>query len=650
MNRAGPSCEARRPLVNCAANRGERLQNASFLGRGTGPRHHGRNWVLISACLALAWFGLAGPSAAEDPGHSVRSAALAPAAAQAPEKLPQVLSQGDESLYREIFALQEQGRWQAADARIARLTDRRLLGHVMAQRYLHPTAYRSKYGELKEWLAHYADHPEAKRIYKLALKRRPANAERPRKPVLPGTRQSLGAIAGDTTYRSTKRLSKSEQRAARQLKRQVRRNVLRTRLTITEKLLEGSKARRLLDQVEIDDGLAQVAAAWFYYGNDAHAYRLASTAAGRSGAEVPLADWTAGLAAWRLGRIESATMHFERMARAPRLSDWNIAAGAYWAARGHLRLKQPERMSEWLAIAARHPRTFYGLMAQRALGVGPRFAFHTHDFGAETLGRLEATPATARALALVQVGQTRRAETELRRLAGRTDPAMTEGLLTLAERAHMPELAFRLGNSLAASDHGDAAGPALDAALYPIPPWRPASGFSVDRALIYAFIRQESGFNPTAKSPDGARGLMQLMPATASFVARDRGYRRSKRNELYDPATNLELGQRYLNHLLGNALVQGDLARLTTAYNGGPGNLQKWQRKMAFDGDPLMFIESLPSRETRLFIERVLTNLWIYRARLGQPTPSLDGIASGDWPYYVPLDVTTRELASNAPN
>jgi len=598
----------------------------------------------------LAWLGLAGPLAAHDPGHAVRSAALSPANVPVPPGLPRVLSENDEALYREIFALQEDGQWQAADARIRRLADRRLMGHVLAQRYLHPTAYRSKYLELKEWMAHYADHPEAGRIYKLALKRRPGNYKRPRTPELPGTKQSLEATSDDSPYRSTKRLSKSERRAAAQLKRQIRRNVLRTRLTITEKLLQGSKARRLFDQVEIDDGLSQVAAAWFYLGNDERAYRLAGAAAERSGVEVPLADWTAGLAAWRSGRIDTATKHFERLARSPRLSGWNVAAGAYWAARGHLRLRQPEQMSDWLAVAARYPRTFYGLMAQRALGIGPRFEFHAHDFGVETLARLEATPATARALALVQVGQRERAESELRRIAGRTDPATTDGLLTLAERAHMPELAFRLGNSLAASDRAEDAGGALDAALFPIPPWRPANGFAVDRALIYAFVRQESGFNPIAKSPDGARGLMQLMPATASFVARDRGYRRSKRNELYDPATNLELGQRYLSHLLEHALVQGDLARLTTAYNGGPGNLNKWQRKMAFDDDPLMFIESLPSRETRLFIERVLANLWIYRARLGQPTPSLDGIASGDWPYYVPLDVTTPELASNAPN
>ena len=71
---------------------------------------------------------------------------------------------------------------------------------------------------------------------------------------------------------------------------------------------------------------------------------------------------------------------------------------------------------------------------------------------------------------------------------------------------------------------------------------------------------------------------------------------------------------------------------------------------MNYDNDPLLFIESLPARETRLFIERVLTNLWIYRERLGQPAPSLDALAAGDWPSYKALDGKTSGVAQNGEN
>jgi len=561
--------------------------------------------------------------------------------------LPAVLSDTDVLLYRDIFSLQKQGKWKAADRRIATLADRRLLGHVLAQRYLHPTAYRSKYTELRDWLADYADHPDARQIYKLALKRRPANYKMPRAPIAPRFSTPPASASREGPYRSTKKLNRSDRRKARQIKRQIRRNVLRTRLTASEKLLASRKTKRLLDQVEIDDSYSDIAAAWFYYGEDQHAYDIADAAARRSGELAPMTHWSAGLAAWRLGRIEDSAWHFSRLALSDKVSRWNAAAGAYWAARASLRLRNPAGMSEWLTRAARYPRTFYGLMAQRALGQQPTFDFHVHALDSAALSRLESAPDAARAMALLQVGERRRAELELRRLNTWADVEFTSALLALAERAGMPELAFRIGRRLADSDHPVADSGALDVALYPIPPWQPRSGFTVDRALVYALIRQESGFNPTAKSPDGAQGLMQLLPSTASFIARDRRLRNRKSRQLYDPATNLDLGQRYIAHLLENPVVQGDLFRLTTAYNGGPGNLNKWQRRMDFQGDPLLFIESLPSRETRLFIERVLTNFWIYRMRLGQRVPSLDEIAAGDWPRYVALDREPRDLARN---
>ena len=115
-------------------------------------------------------------------------------------------------------------------------------------------------------------------------------------------------------------------------------------------------------------------------------------------------------------------------------------------------------------------------------------------------------------------------------------------------------------------------------ALYPIPDWRPAGGFKLDRAVIYAFMRQESRFNTRAKSRSGARGLMQLMPATASFIGRKR-YRGGRRELLYEPGLNIALGQKYIRHLFDQDQIQGDLALAAAGYNGGPGNLAKWLRR-----------------------------------------------------------------------
>jgi len=98
------------------------------------------------------------------------------------EELPAILSAADVSRYRVIFRLQKEGERKTADKIIRSLEDRILMGHVLAQRYLHPKKYRSKYTELKDWIDKYADHPEASRVYRLALKRRPKNWKLPKEP------------------------------------------------------------------------------------------------------------------------------------------------------------------------------------------------------------------------------------------------------------------------------------------------------------------------------------------------------------------------------------------------------------------------------------------------------------------------------------
>src|SRR3546814_2348649 len=145
-------------------------------------------------------------------------------------------------------------------------------------------------------------------------------------------------------------------------------------------------------------------------------------------------------------------------------------------------------------------------------------------FGEADMDLLVEVPATKGALALVEVGETARAEDELRRFIGKVPPALSHVLLALATEAHLSELAFRLGVRL-----HDSQGLRLDVALYPVPIWEPAGGYTIDRALMYAMMRQESGFRPEAKSTAGAPGLMQLMPRTAGHIAGKRLDRKSTR-------------------------------------------------------------------------------------------------------------------------
>ena len=350
--------------------------------------------------------------------------------------------------------------------------------------------------------------------------------------------------------------------------------------------------------------------------------------------------WTAGLSAWRLGDYEAAAAYFAAVAESDRASPWSAAAGAFWAGRSYLFGRRPDQVSPWLGIAADHPDTFYGLLARRILGLPMPFRWTLDEPDEAALRAVSSSPEGKRALALIDNAQYERAEQELRALVARGRPELAHGVMIVAANVGMADFAFRLQRTLL--PHGIA----FDSAAYPIPRWRPEGGFSTDRALIYALMRQESNFDPRAVSRAGARGVMQLMPATARYVARAAGL--AGVAHLSRPESNMALGQKYLKMLLADENVDGDLFRLAAAWNAGPGNLERWRRDPQTAKDPLLFIETIPSGETRTFIEHVLANLWIYRHRLGQSSPSLDSLAAGQWPGNDGDDRGPVEIAEHA--
>jgi soluble lytic murein transglycosylase-like protein len=371
---------------------------------------------------------------------------------------------------------------------------------------------------------------------------------------------------------------------------------------------------------------------------------LAATAANRSRDSVPGADWLAGLAAWRLGDFASSAKHFEELAISRTASTWEVSAGAFWAARANLKARHPERVNGLLSMAARNTRTFYGLLAARQLGMDVVFNWSmprtSHD--RQRVARL---PGVRRALALSAAGQDGLAGQEIRQLYLHAGDDVAAQLLALASRLNAPAAAMQLGQHWQTSR-----GRNFDGALYPVPKWEPNGGFTVDRALVFAFMRQESAFDTKAKSRSGAAGLMQLMPVTASAIGQDSTLLASNSERLYTPEFNIDLGQRYLQKLLEADGIRGNLLLLAASYNAGPSAVRRWLANIRHDRDPLLFLESIPSHETRYFVERIAANFWIYEERLGQDTPTLDTLAGGKWPYYVAQDDAALSVADDEPN
>ena len=555
-------------------------------------------------------------------------------------RLPGLLNRGDVERYRKIFELQDAQEWAAADRVIAGLADPILLGHVLHQRFLHPTGYQTSYQELYDWLEAYGDHPEAARIYRLAVKKQPAGADAPRQP-------RSGYLRGDGEFG----YAASPPLPSRNLSDE-QRQLVEERLTLIRSLIskgEADAARDLLSTQELRDWLTapeydamrvRVARAYFAIANDKEALRIAERATKRSGDLVPESYWTAGLAAWRLGEIERAAGHFEPLANAEAAATDLIAGGAYWAARANGVLRRPLVINEMLRIAANYPRTMYGMLALRSLFDKPDFRWEAPRLSTSTVQALMRAPAIRRAIALGEIGRKELAEDELRTLYPRVDPQVAPTLLLVAEKLSLAGLEIRIGSQLVAAN-----GSRHDRSLYPIPNWSPESGFMVDRALVFALVRQESVFQTDAKSPAGARGLMQIMPGTATYIDGDERYHGQSADKLYTPALNLELGQKYIRHLLELDDVGGNLIFMLAAYNAGPGRLQNWLQQLDYRQDPLLFIESVPVHETRRYIRRVLANLWTYRSRLGQRPTSLDQLATGRWAFYRDLDADTDKLA-----
>lgn len=544
--------------------------------------------------------------------------------------LPRPLAAADVDQYKKIFQYQRVDDWAAADQAIRGLKDRRLLGHILAERYLHKN-YKTTYSELATWLAEYGDHADAPSLYRMALKRQPKGAKPPTKPT--GTAFNA-AWQGDDNGGATPVIVGLPDLPADQMKRAAAlKDTIRSRLragdSVGAETHLSTRDARLFSDAELDQLKSEIAAAHFVNGQEGRALALAAPAAERSGKLLPRAHWTAGLAAWRLRNLDSARRHFEALAVLPGASGWDLAAGAYWAGRVHLRAGRPQMVNQWLQIAAEQPRTFYGQLARRSLGLPSGFNFTPPDLNDENINQFNRLPAGARMFALIQIGESARAEAELKRLYMMVPADRREGLLLIAMRANMPALAMRLGR-----EQGEALGLPLDGALYPIPKWRPAKGFEVDPALVYAFMRQESAFNPMAKSQAGARGLMQIMPMTARFLDQGQNIGKGQQDLLFDPELNVTLGARYLRQLIEHESVQGNLILLAAAYNGGPGNLARWQKTRELGEDSLLFIEALPSRETRHFITRVMFNYWLYSEQLGRPAPSLTALAAGGRATY----------------
>ncbi len=523
--------------------------------------------------------------------------------------LPQPISPSQAERIRRIFAFQAKNDIPAAIAEAEQLTETLLLPDILAHRYL-AGGKRARTEDLASWLAQHSDLPDAALVYALLAKNAPAAAAGVAPPVpLPSLPQ---ASAGDDVE---------------PVERLFVRNAWLDRTVHDAARVNAARALRLVGRTKGVSRLygaqlrAEVAQILFTQAEDGQALRIALEAHRQARGEVGLAPFVAGLAAWRMGDRGVAETMFEASFKAALTQPGQRAGAAFWSARIAGHADDSPRRDAWLRRAAENGRTFYGLLARSELGrpISPA-AIEGLTLGEADVDAVDASPSGHRAFALLQVGQDDRAAAELQALwaQNRDKPSMVRSIMLVARQANLVGLVGQLAML-------------IDPAPIHLPEHRlkPTNGFQTDPALIYALARLESNFDPRAVSRAGARGLMQLMPSTVDFIL---GGNRGR--PWHDPSVSLELGQRYLMMLAQYDLIGGDLIRLLAGYNSGPGSLGKWVGAIRHNGDPLLFIESVPNDETRTYIPRALAYTWLYAAKLKLPTPSLRDLAAGQWPRF----------------
>lgn len=536
--------------------------------------------------------------------------------------LPNILTDADASLYEQIFMLQSKEKITTAQKLEKQLTDPLLMNEVLYQRYTSKT-YRTRGAELNAWMKKYYDMPGAVRISKIAKIKQAAV----RKPVVPN--MISGGASIETAQSETwtaKKYSGWVDTKITKFKRAIRSGSSKTARQILSdplfkrKLTESDYGRLAgrLSYLYYTNGEFELAKKWGFVASDANSeYGL----------------WAMGLLYFKEEKFKESAKYFSQILKLEQINNARKTEAAFWAGRAADANGDRTTARNFWRVAAAHPMAFYGALSAVMLGDTPEYEFFEQDFTDDDIDALTETKYGRMALALLQVGQKDRAEEYLKYLiTARASDRTLHAVNSIATAYGLPRVSIQSAGVVRDRGILEIDDDIIYSAQYPLPDWEPMGGWSIDRALLLAITKQESGFKTNAKSNAGANGLMQIMPSTARRVARQNNVAMSD-IDMNNPEHNMFLGQQYIVDLLAHPNINNNIIKMLAAYNAGMGTVVKFEKSFS-TYDPLLYIESFPAYETRSYIKRVMSNMWLYRARLGQPLTSMEELANGIWPLY----------------
>ena len=368
--------------------------------------------------------------------------------------------------------------------------------------------------------------------------------------------------------------------------------------------------RRIVSRELLDEGDAKTA------------YRIAAGHSAETPADIAEAEFHAGWYALEfLNEPATAAKHFAEIERVSQMP-LSQSRAEYWLGRAAEKSGNRNAAVTHYKNAGRHPTTFYGQLALARLGVKQLPIVPAPRIDTATKDRFNSIELVQVINKLEDLNRGDRNSIFFRQLADTlTDPAEIALLCDLAEDEGGHQFALQLGK-MASYRNLPVHSSAFPTSAIP----SSAKTGAVEKPMVYAIARQESAFNPAAVSGAGARGLLQLMPATAKAMAKAVGVTYSQDRLTSDPAYNAQLGAAFLGKL--HASFGGSFIMTFAAYNAGPSRVTAWVKQYGDPRDPdvdaVNWIERIPFTETRNYVQRIMENMQVYRARLGAPALTIE--------------------------
>lgn len=522
-----------------------------------------------------------------------------------------VLNDADKVRYRAILSAIRSGNWAEADRLLKTGKPDVLDPYLRAELYLAPKSPQIDATNISSLMPSVRDLPQAARLSDLGKRRGITDV-----PVLP----SIANLRwlGESPRRSNGDVTKGDA-AASELQRTARQLIKDDRAVDAEALYQAALPR--LSPAGATEWQQRLAWAYYTENQTDHALRLAQQASSGSGEWAAQGEWTSGLIHWKANNYKDAATAFDGVATRSDGDPELVAAALYWSARAYQAIGKPQNVQSRLIAASKFDQSFYGLLAAESLGL---------KIDKVRVSGENAMPSFANArvaTALVEIGERGMADQLIRHQARIGGAADHDDLVALAGKLNLPETQFFLS-------HNGPRGAQLGRfARFPAPVWKPTGGWRVDAALVFAHGLQESNFKTDARSSADARGVMQVRPGTARYMAGKPGATVESAN-LYDPSVNLEYGQSYLEYLNRSNATGGKLPKIIAAYNAGLTPVERWNTQVGADQDPLFYIESIPYWETRGYVAAVFRNYWMYQEQWGDKMDSRADLAQRKWPEF----------------